>query len=404
VASRKAKRVAIAEEKRKWAVRWYTRDGKPDKNRRPGRPFEKAAYAGAEKQTYSGGVGVNLLAHIQGDKKKNEVMKQKRDYVKKSKKGKAVVLSSSTGPSEDVDQALNSTSLQVFLDEVNMYQQLLEPIAKIMRDNMGAPPGKPNPQQLGWGPVGALLPEAMHGVAAVPSHWQRQRDEDMMSSDLHDGVVQQQVVLRSGNGNLTSRSNLSSTTDDDESNFVSLLGSTGSNGFMHAIKPRSSAESQQPVDMLNLPPVKPPSGFMKNDKKNRSNSRYRSALLHSESLNELGNEEAYKVSEVVPVGVGVKNSKAAAAASVVMNAKRAAKEAELAALMRERELERIVQDSERKSKEIKELKDSMAAKRKSRKEQSRRSGVIPWELLDALDGEKHKFQNEVSYVEVYKKF
>jgi hypothetical protein len=32
----RARRLAVAEERRNWSVRYFTRDGKPDKMRRPG--------------------------------------------------------------------------------------------------------------------------------------------------------------------------------------------------------------------------------------------------------------------------------------------------------------------------------------------------------------------------------
>ena len=54
-------RQKIADEKRKWSVKFFKPSGKPDKLRRPGRPWESKAYAGAEKATFCGGTA-NLFA------------------------------------------------------------------------------------------------------------------------------------------------------------------------------------------------------------------------------------------------------------------------------------------------------------------------------------------------------
>ena len=46
---KKKRQQAIAEERRKWQVRFYTMNGKPDKKRRPGRPWDPSVYAGPDK-------------------------------------------------------------------------------------------------------------------------------------------------------------------------------------------------------------------------------------------------------------------------------------------------------------------------------------------------------------------
>jgi hypothetical protein len=51
----KRKQQRIAHERRSWQVRWLRPSGKPDKNRRPGRPWDAAAYSGPERETFCGG-------------------------------------------------------------------------------------------------------------------------------------------------------------------------------------------------------------------------------------------------------------------------------------------------------------------------------------------------------------
>jgi hypothetical protein len=74
--SAKNKRLAIADERRKWTVRWCTKDGKPDKKRRPGKKWDSSVFAGIDKMTYSGGTGVDLLAFSGGPGKELMVMKR----------------------------------------------------------------------------------------------------------------------------------------------------------------------------------------------------------------------------------------------------------------------------------------------------------------------------------------
>lgn len=45
-----------------------------------------------------------------------------------------------------------------------------------------------------------------------------------------------------------------------------------------------------------------------------------------------------------------------------------------------------------------------ANQRKQRKASVRRTAVIPWELLDRLDGERQRFENEKAYTEYNSKY
>ena len=51
----KRKQQRIAHERRSWQVRWVRPSGKPDKHRRPGRPWDAEAFAGPDRDTYCGG-------------------------------------------------------------------------------------------------------------------------------------------------------------------------------------------------------------------------------------------------------------------------------------------------------------------------------------------------------------
>lgn len=166
---RREKRMAIAEEKRRWQVLYYTRDGKPDKKRRPGRPWDPSIYAGAEKAIYSGGSGVDLTANTRQTKK--------------------------TGSVQSVDNTLNQISLQTYLDEVQMYEQLLNPITSIMQNTMGGGMGGPGPPsggpsvslaQRGWGPEGDKIGPALEDIGALPADWKERRiKQEQTRSSAH---------------------------------------------------------------------------------------------------------------------------------------------------------------------------------------------------------------------------
>ena len=53
---------AVAAERRRWKVRFFNADGKPDKRRPPGRPWAKEAFAGPERDVFCGGDTADLFA------------------------------------------------------------------------------------------------------------------------------------------------------------------------------------------------------------------------------------------------------------------------------------------------------------------------------------------------------
>jgi len=129
------KREAIAAERRRWAVRYTTRNGKPDKTRRPGRPWDKKIVAGPDKQTYTG-TGINMFAEM----------------------GRENLRPGETG---SVEQTLQRMSLQTYLEEVNAYEQILNPLMGAMKGMYGGPPGEVQPDELGFGPEGKKLAPAL---------------------------------------------------------------------------------------------------------------------------------------------------------------------------------------------------------------------------------------------------
>ncbi len=102
---------------------------------------------------YSGGSGVNLMAHIQ-----------------KEKLARAGGSEFKMGSIKSVEQTLQQVSLQTYLEEVNLYEQLLNPIQQIMEKNMGLnPAGLSAMAQNGWGPEGAKMVPALQDIGAIPA-------------------------------------------------------------------------------------------------------------------------------------------------------------------------------------------------------------------------------------------
>jgi hypothetical protein len=144
----RVKRQEIAEERRRWTVRYYTSDGKPDKKRRPGRPWDASVYAGLDKETYSAS-NVDIMSKMPDSNK------------------------TKPGSEESIKQTINTMSLQTYLTEINAYEEMLNPITEIMQNHMGAPIGKPAPQDLGWGPEGKTMAPAVWKSGGVPASWHR---------------------------------------------------------------------------------------------------------------------------------------------------------------------------------------------------------------------------------------
>ena len=157
---RKAKRLAVADEKRKWKLHFYTKEGKPDKKRRPGKPWDPSVIAKDDKMTYTG-AGVDLLAF----NKDFTGMKQ--------------------GSDESIKNVMNQMSLQTYLDQVNHYEQLLNPISEIMQLNLGAPPNaKIQPEDLGFGEMGKDLPKALNDIGATPKFWNHSNSDTTKKDTL----------------------------------------------------------------------------------------------------------------------------------------------------------------------------------------------------------------------------
>lgn len=74
------------------------------------------------------------------------------------------------GSIKSVEQTLHEVSLQTYLEEVNLYEQLLNPIAQIMEKNMGVNPmGLSALAQGGWGQEGDKMVPALRDIGVITS-------------------------------------------------------------------------------------------------------------------------------------------------------------------------------------------------------------------------------------------
>jgi len=103
------KRQKVAAERRKWGIKFRKASGKPDKLRRPGRPWDQAAFAGAEANTFCGGAA-NLFAYNNGGNDKLRA-----------------------GSNESIDRIMGKLQLQSYHNQQRQYEALLKPLAENMQ-------------------------------------------------------------------------------------------------------------------------------------------------------------------------------------------------------------------------------------------------------------------------------
>ena len=136
---RRNARKKVADQKRRWRVKWYRDSGKPDKRRRPGHAWSPGVFAGPEKEQFFIG-GVDVLSP----------QKEKRpDLLPGSKEG--------------IKLLQNKVAMQTVANQVQQYQTLMQPLYEGMGDFSlevgirGFPPKKVEPVYDGL-PLG-LLPK-----------------------------------------------------------------------------------------------------------------------------------------------------------------------------------------------------------------------------------------------------
>ena len=438
----------MADERRRWQVLYYTRDGKPDKKRRPGRPWDKSVFAGAERATYSG-AGIDLLAFLRTppDEKKG---KSTKDLI------------------HSVKSTVGQYSLQTYLDQVRVYEQLLNPISAVLQKHMGLlPTAAVAPQDSGWGEIGAELAPALQQIGVEPP-------PEMNLLKLKRNIVPREVKQRElekrrrqrgdgppialdpgstfgpdGASTIASPSALSplatspvspkslGSSQASESITGDSLRQTLSRYWKKPYQPALPTEqSFAAADFAKLDyqqiygPVDEEEAAAK-DKKRRKKagqvgSSKKVAFSQSQSMTRLPTlsekderRETQSTSTASPAfsltgGDSLASPSLLPSAASKKSSRLTTKFSELisaASSIQSDELLSPYQTEERQRAETLRVRREEHEKRRERKKDlqaslagSSRVSVIPWELLDEVDGAKTKFENEKAYVEFYKKF
>jgi len=117
--SERIQKQAVADERRKWQLRWFTPSGKPDKRRRPGRAWDASVYAGPEHRVFCGGqTDIMTATNLEKEKK---------------------LRWQPEGSKDRIDHHLAKIQLQTHTNQIQHYDQMLEPVGKILQKNGFAP-------------------------------------------------------------------------------------------------------------------------------------------------------------------------------------------------------------------------------------------------------------------------
>lgn len=340
--ARKKRRAAIGDEKRKWMVRFYTSDGKPDRKRRPGRKWDKEVYAGPEKQVYT--PTVDLMAFV-NDKK--STMR--------------------AGSEESVNATIDQMALQTYLEGQRAYEQILNPIANIMQEVMGAPPQKRAPQNLGWGPVGETLAPAMWTIGATPQEWAKpltpRGTHVMTEKQIREAEIQratERALAKQAKADMKRKAKMDLANQSNEGGGGGGEGE-GGNSSEQQLQVYQKQQQQQSINL-------------EDDEDSTLNEEEEMLLMqHKVNNNTLSREDRIKMLQESVKGQR-NNLKGAAALQ--------------AEAMLKSEVAEIRRDF-----------NKMRAKKRAAKPKT--SQKIPWALLDELEAEKKKWESERAIVEFH---
>lgn len=343
-----AKRNLIAVEKRKWKITFHTKNGKPDRLRRPGRPWDPTLLELAkEKTTYSGGAGIDLTALDEGN-------------IDSIKSGHA-------GSKETVEKAVKQVALQNYLNEVAKYEQLMNPLAKIMEQSMK---GSSNPNS-GYGPIGPEL----HAAA------------------LNNGVVPPPTPPREKRP-ITAA--FQAVVDENKFRGTSYCDPHANNAL--AIIPDEESTTARPsrffddnASVSSLGDRNPGDGDLFTSPKKMHDRPYKSNKSSVASIKSM-------MSQSASVGTRTTNSRSYKDPGSLVVEQTSQAEPTPA---RQRWNRRHAPDDAETDPTVLQKRNAAGAADVPKK---KRGSSIPWHLLDQLDGEKRKFEAERSYILETKKF
>lgn len=369
-------RESIGNERRKWRALYYTKNGKPDKLRRPGFPWDPSVFAGPEHMTYCSAVDVNLV----------------HNYKKPT--------NLSIGTKESIDSTLNQLSLQTYLKQIETYEQTLNPIQKILNNFMAPPVDKPLPCETGWGPEGTALPDAMVGIGLLPNDWIEKREEYKVNKVLEDEWRQEKSYQKRKIFEDIAAASVLNDTDGQSAQSLNTYNTSDFSGSkveadvtkLHRILAEDSRSTVTSLDSFGR--IKPKQSRNRTASKAVALQKYQDTdiLLSPQSGTPLTTSNSL-------FGAGTKTL-TSRLGSVTWHEYAADKDSIDM-------LSETTTQVELKQK-MKEEKEHRALLRKerlnSRRKEKEKVSKIPWELLDKLEAEKQAFENEKSYLEYNDKF
>lgn len=338
-------------------VHYYTPNGKPDKLRRPGRKWEPEAYAGLDKMTYCSATDVDLFA-----------------MNKSSKKG----FGKKEGSIESVQEKLNEVTLQTYLQQIQEYEILLNPLMNIMKSSLGggsiplssssssttaaAAPRYRHPSEAGWGPIGEKLPEALEQIHAIPPEWKEQRKQyqemeykKLIELQRRKELEEKERILRE-----KEKQRLLNQTD----------GLSEFNEFFDHDGEVEEEEEEEGDQSSAQAPGRVQGSALKSREKKQIQEIQGSKLQQKSTITTIPSSSSTK--SMSQLSSKVVESPSSSPSKVKINTR--------------------------------EEKERLEKRKKRVRERSRGAASIPWTLLDELDGEKKKFENEKNYLEFYHKF
>lgn len=309
--------------------------------RRSGRPWDESVFAGPEKNVYCAATSVNLLASSIEEKNKN------------SSKNRSL--------RESVDSTMAQYSLQTYLDQVKMYENLLQPIANIM-EKVTNPVQRPvEIEEL----VDLENSESANGEAEVSLEQAEQAREEQAQEQEEELIEECDMGL----GELG----------------VELVPALRMIGVIKSEKPPSTTRRRRStVIESKSSPQQPQQPF--------SDETMSTALVISKRSS-ISSSSSSKRSSM--------SSPSSSSKSSSNNNNNGIEENEQFLSTNQSNIEEF-NNTKSSPQRIAATRD--ISQRRERRRKNRKTTAIPWALLDELDGEKLRFQNEKSYFEFNNKF
>lgn len=345
---------------------------------------------------------------------------------------------------------MNQVTLQTYLDQVQLYEQLLQPISNILQKGMGVGMDAIQPEKAGWGPEGAKLAPALQGIGVDGSDIVPLRKLKKDRKQVRDRIVNKLSKFVS----LEPGSTMPKSISPDNTDMISVITEDSEHGMAMSPKtPHSpktmrsttpmgrtfdtieeleeldSENGSQGDEITGLKLLKSirrywkkapkkylpeENSFSLEDFQSKTNKTSSLALILDSELPAVSHSHSSlgsSTSKSSGSGSNTKFSKTYSASqsglTPILNANK--KLSSLAtptplSPLESPQMNLILSDKEIQQLEERQVRLQFHNRRQDRKNSRRRNNGINWELLDQVDAAKHRFESEKNFVEFYKKF